>query len=143
MWEALTQTKEDLGWLPLFLPEARIGINTKEQEAYFLPGAKALKETTNATILLVGGLRSFSRIQEVLESGAADFVSLCRPLIRQPDLPNLWRSGASADKAECVSCNACLPIGTSPWPAEPGASPSVRSGRIAGKPPRGISLWRN
>jgi 2,4-dienoyl-CoA reductase-like NADH-dependent reductase (Old Yellow Enzyme family) len=114
MWESCTRTREELGWPPLLLPESRTGIKTKDQEAYFLSGAKAIKEKTNATVILVGGVRSFSKIEEVLTSKAADFVSLSRPLIRQPDLPNLWRSGEGPDKAECISCNACLPIGAVP-----------------------------
>ncbi len=115
MWESLTRTQQELCWPPLFMGEARTGIKNRDQEAYFLPGAKAIKEKTNATVILVGGLRSLSRIEEVLGSGAVDFVSLCRPLIRQPDLPNLWFSGESSDKAECISCNACLPIGNAPF----------------------------
>jgi 2,4-dienoyl-CoA reductase-like NADH-dependent reductase (Old Yellow Enzyme family) len=111
MWEAVTRNKEELGWPPVFLPESRTGIKDKDQEAYFLPTAKAIKEKTNATVILVGGLRSFSKIEEVITSKFADFVSISRPLIRQPDLPILWRSGEGSDKAECVSCNACLPAG--------------------------------
>jgi 2,4-dienoyl-CoA reductase-like NADH-dependent reductase (Old Yellow Enzyme family) len=114
MWEAVMQTKEELGWSPVLLPESRTGIKNKDQEAYFLAGAKAIKENTNATIMLVGGLQSFSRIEEVLQSGEVDFVALSRPLIRQPDLPELWRSGQGPDKAACISCNACLPVGNSP-----------------------------
>ena len=114
MWEACTRTKEELGWPPVLLPESRTGIKTQKEEACFLPAAKALKEKTTATVILVGGLRSFSKIEEVLTSRAADFISICRPLIRQPDLPNLWRSGKGSDKAECISCNACLPIGSVP-----------------------------
>jgi 2,4-dienoyl-CoA reductase-like NADH-dependent reductase (Old Yellow Enzyme family) len=112
MWEAVTRKKEELGWPPVFIPESRTGIKTLDQEAYFLSGAKALKEKTNATVILVGGLRSFSKIEEVLNSKGTDFVSMCRPLIRQPDLPIIWRSGEGPDKAECISCNACLPIGS-------------------------------
>lgn len=85
-----------------------------EQEAYFLPGAKALKSRLDTPIMLVGGLRSFDRIEEVLEEGSADFISLARPLIRQPDLPNLWLTGEGPDKAACISCNACLPMGRDP-----------------------------
>jgi 2,4-dienoyl-CoA reductase-like NADH-dependent reductase (Old Yellow Enzyme family) len=110
MWEAWTRKKEELGWLPVMVPESRTGIKTQDQEAYFLVGAKALKEKTKATIIAVGGFRSFSKVEEVLNSKAVDFVSMCRPLIRQPDLPILWRSGEGPDKAECISCNACLPI---------------------------------
>ena len=112
MWEAVTRKKEELGWPPVMIPESRTGIKAQDQEAYFLPGAKALKEKTNATVIAVGGFRSFSKIEEVLTSKAADFVSMCRPLIRQPDLPIIWRSGEGPDKAECISCNACLPIGS-------------------------------
>jgi 2,4-dienoyl-CoA reductase-like NADH-dependent reductase (Old Yellow Enzyme family) len=115
MYESLTRKEEELGWTPVFMSEARTGIKTKDQEAYFLPGAKAIKEETNATVILVGGLKSFSRIEEVLESRAVDFVSMSRPLIRQPDLPRLWLSGQGPDKAECISCNACLPVGNDPF----------------------------
>jgi 2,4-dienoyl-CoA reductase-like NADH-dependent reductase (Old Yellow Enzyme family) len=115
MYESLTWKEEELGWPPVFMSEARTGIKTKDQEAYFLPGAKAIKEKTNATVILVGGLKSFSRIEEVLGSRAVDFVSMSRPLIRQPDLPNLWLSGQGPDKAECISCNACLPVGNVPF----------------------------
>jgi len=114
MWEAVTRKQEELGWLPVILPESRTGIKAQDQEAYFLQGAKALKEKTNATVILVGGFRSFSKIEGVLNLNAADFVSMSRPLIRQPDLPILWRSGEGLDKAECISCNACLPIGSAP-----------------------------
>jgi 2,4-dienoyl-CoA reductase-like NADH-dependent reductase (Old Yellow Enzyme family) len=112
MWESCTRPKEELGWPPVILPESRTGIQTYDQEAYFLPDAKALKEKTKATVILVGGLRSFGKIEEVLTSKGADFVSLSRPLIRQPDLPNRWRSGEGPEKAECISCNACIPIGS-------------------------------
>ena len=121
-YESLTRKEEELGWPPVFMAEARTGIKTADQEAYFLPSAQAIKEKTNATVIMVGGLRSLSRIEEVLASGAVDFVSMSRPLIRQPDLPNLWLSGRGPDKAECISCNACLPVGN--------ALLSCRAGKI-------------
>jgi 2,4-dienoyl-CoA reductase-like NADH-dependent reductase (Old Yellow Enzyme family) len=101
MWEAVTRTKEELGWPPVLLPESRTAIRTIGQEAYFLPAAGILKEQTGATVLSVGGYRSFIKVEEAVASGAADFVSLARPLIRQPDLPSLWYSG-KADRAACI-----------------------------------------
>ena len=112
MWEAVTRLKIELGWSPVLLPESRTNILRPEQEAYFLPAARILKRQTNSKIVSVGGYRSFSKIEEALESGATDFVSLSRPFIRQPDLPNLWYAG-HIDKAACTSCNACLPVGGS------------------------------
>jgi 2,4-dienoyl-CoA reductase-like NADH-dependent reductase (Old Yellow Enzyme family) len=56
--------------------------------------------------------RSFSKIKEVLNSKAADFVSMSGHLIHQSDLPILWRSGEGSDKAESISYNVYLPIVT-------------------------------
>jgi 2,4-dienoyl-CoA reductase-like NADH-dependent reductase (Old Yellow Enzyme family) len=112
MWESVTRSQQELKWIPVILPESRTGIKTSDQEAYFLPAAKALKDNTQAKIISVGGYKTFSVIESAIACGATDFISLSRPLVRQPDLPMLWNIGGT-DKAECVSCNACLPIGTS------------------------------
>ena len=87
------------------------------QEAYFLPVARKARQVTDLPIILVGGMRSREVMEGVLDEGSADFVSLCRPLIREPDLPNRLRGesthGASRrgsqDAATCISCNQCWP----------------------------------
>jgi len=114
MWECLTRSRKDLGFPPVFIPEARTKINSPDQEAYFLPAAQALKKKIDIPIILVGGNKSFSKIEEILESGGSDFVSMSRPLVRQPDLPNLWLSGKGKDNVECIFCNGCLPAGSEP-----------------------------
>jgi 2,4-dienoyl-CoA reductase-like NADH-dependent reductase (Old Yellow Enzyme family) len=111
MWETVTRGTEALGWPAYMLPESRTDIKSEKLEAYFLGGARAIKAVTDLPVILVGGLKSFSRVEDILASGQADFVSLARPLIRQPDLPNLFLAGKT-DKADCISCNAC--IGTAP-----------------------------
>jgi len=114
MWEAMARSQDELGWLPVFMPESRVGIKNRDQEAYFLEGAQKLKRHTNTPIILVGGIRSMARIEQVIEVGGADFVSMARPFIREPNLPNRWLEGEGSDKAECISCNACLPFGDNP-----------------------------
>jgi len=58
-------------------------------------------------LILVGGIRSLDAIERILTEGSADFVALCRPLIREPNLPNKWLKGIGGLAAECISCNAC------------------------------------
>ncbi|MBN2397464.1 MAG: NADH:flavin oxidoreductase [Deltaproteobacteria bacterium] len=114
MWECVVRGEEALGWPAVMLPESRTKIRKKEQEAYFIEGARAVKKAVNIPIMTVGGIRSFDRAEEIITAGDADFVSLARPLIRQPDLPNLWMTGKGKNRADCISCNACLVVGAQP-----------------------------
>jgi 2,4-dienoyl-CoA reductase-like NADH-dependent reductase (Old Yellow Enzyme family) len=76
-------------------------------EAYFLPYAERLKPLLNIPLMLVGGIRSPDIAENILSSGAAEFVSMARPLIREPDLPKRWLQGDN-QPAQCVSCNRCF-----------------------------------
>ena len=78
-----------------------------EDEAYFLDYARAAREATELPISLVGGLRSTEVMERVLEEGTADFISLSRPLIREPDLPRRFLQGQK--RSACISCNRCWP----------------------------------
>jgi 2,4-dienoyl-CoA reductase-like NADH-dependent reductase (Old Yellow Enzyme family) len=77
------------------------------KEAYFLPYARQLKPTLKIPLILVGGIRTPETAERILETGAADFISMARPLVREPDLPNKWLSGRRV-AAQCTSCNCCL-----------------------------------
>lgn len=88
------------------------GIRNEQDEAYFLSNVKLARESTELPIMAVGGYRSKSVMERVLESGEADFISLCRPLISEPDLPNLFKEGVK-EKSRCISSNNC-------WPTESG-----------------------
>ncbi|MDQ6816735.1 MAG: NADH:flavin oxidoreductase [Actinomycetota bacterium] len=77
-----------------------------EPEAYFLPDAIAVRQEIDIPIILVGGLRRRATIERVLASGQADFVSMARPFIREPDLARRLADGA--ELPACVSCNICL-----------------------------------
>lgn len=112
MWECLRRGEEALGFPPVLLPESWTGIKDPDRESYFLSNAEAVKRRTDGVVILVGGNRSFEKTESILQSGAADFISMARPFIRQPDLPNLWLSGEK-NRSACISCNACLPLGDS------------------------------
>ncbi len=85
---------------------ARPDILKPEQEAYFREASRLFKKELNIPIILVGGIRSKAMAENVLHKGDADLVSLSRPLIREPDLPDKFRAGK--EKADCISCNGCM-----------------------------------
>ena len=77
------------------------------REAYLVPDAKVIRQSTSVPLAVVGGMRSLPMMESVLTSGTADCIALCRPLIRQPDLVKRWAEGC-LQPADCVSCFACL-----------------------------------
>jgi len=85
---------------------SRPGINSPEVEAYFKEYARMIKHGVGIPVMLVGGLRSRAVMEEMLASGCANMVSLCRPFIREPDLVVKFREGAQ--EVECTSCNQCF-----------------------------------
>jgi 2,4-dienoyl-CoA reductase-like NADH-dependent reductase (Old Yellow Enzyme family) len=85
----------------------RLHKSVVEPEAYFLPFADAVRARVDTTIILVGGIRRTSTIEQLLTEGRVDFVSMSRPFIREPDLVHRLASGDEASAA-CVSCNICL-----------------------------------
>jgi 2,4-dienoyl-CoA reductase-like NADH-dependent reductase (Old Yellow Enzyme family) len=78
-----------------------------EPEAYFLPFARALRSSVDTNVILVGGLRRLRTMDGLLAAGDADFISLARPLIREPDLAAKLAAGRKT-APDCVSCNICL-----------------------------------
>jgi 2,4-dienoyl-CoA reductase-like NADH-dependent reductase (Old Yellow Enzyme family) len=82
------------------------GIKTSEEEGYFLPFVKKVREVTELPIMAVGGFRSRMVMEKTLLSGAADFISICRPLIRDPQLPARFQSG-EIESSDCISANLC------------------------------------
>lgn len=85
----------------------RKDVHRHEDEAYFLDAARQAREATDLPIILVGGMRSRQIMEGILEEGAADFLSMSRPLIREPYLPRRFREGQQ--RSTCISCNLCWP----------------------------------
>jgi len=83
-------------------------IKKEKDENYFLPFAKQIKPILkDCSLILVGGIRNSSTAEQILNDGNADFISLCRPLIYEPDLPNRWKNGDTTPP-KCISCNSCF-----------------------------------
>jgi 2,4-dienoyl-CoA reductase-like NADH-dependent reductase (Old Yellow Enzyme family) len=79
-------------------------------EAYYEETAKKYKKTVQAPLMLVGGIRTFETAERLVAEGLADYIALCRPLIREPDLVNRWKSG-DRRPTTCISDNGCFKPG--------------------------------
>ena len=94
------------------LSPCRIKINTLEREAYFKEEALSFKKEISIPLILVGGIRSYETAEKLVGENTADYISMCRPFIREPNLVNRWKSG-NLGKAECSSENLCFKPGYS------------------------------
>lgn len=75
--------------------------------AYYENAARAIRGGIRMPLLLVGGIRDAAGAERLLAEHVCDLVALCRPLIRDPELPGRWLAGDSG-RSECISCNACF-----------------------------------
>lgn len=78
-----------------------------EAEGYYIEHARRYKEEIKTPLILVGGFLRLATIEEVIQTGLADYVALSRPLICEPHLVKRWAGGDHA-RAACVSCNQCF-----------------------------------
>ena len=78
-------------------------------DVYYLDVSRQLKKEINTPIILTGGIKSLSVAEQIIESKAADYIGLCRPLLREPDLVKRWRLGEK-ESSDCIYCSACLLI---------------------------------
>ncbi|QTA81733.1 NADH:flavin oxidoreductase [Desulfonema limicola] len=92
------------------LSPSRAGIKSQDKEAYFREEAKEFKKEIDIPLILVGGMRSFEVAEQMINNGTADYISMSRPLIREPDLIKRWKEG-DLRKAECKSDNLCFKPG--------------------------------
>ena len=73
-------------------PQA-VAESTIAREAYFVDFAKAMKDELSIPLMVTGGFRSASAMEQALKSGAADVIGLGRPLCVMPDGPKRLLGG--------------------------------------------------
>lgn len=82
-------------------------LSSQDEEVFYRKEAAKYKAKVHAPLMLVGGIRSFEVAERLVDEGVTDYISLCRPLIREPGLINRWKSG-DLRKAACLSDNLCF-----------------------------------
>lgn len=78
----------------------------ESEEVYYRDAARAFKAKLDLPLILVGGIRRLGTAAKIVEEGLTDFISLSRPLMREPALIERWRQGDER-RAACISCNGC------------------------------------
>jgi len=76
-------------------------------QGYNRESAKIIKKKVNVPIFVVGGMIDPAFMEETIQSGKADYISLCRALVTDPNFPNKIREG-SRELSRCIHCNLCL-----------------------------------
>lgn len=55
----------------------------------------------------VGSITSIDYAEEIIANGWADFVSMCRPLMADPEMPNKYAENRPEDRRPCLRCDTC------------------------------------
>jgi 2,4-dienoyl-CoA reductase-like NADH-dependent reductase (Old Yellow Enzyme family) len=69
--------------------------------------AEKIKQNIDIPVIVVGGIRNINDINSMISEKKADYVSMCRPFIIEPDLVNKFREG-KRDTSKCIDCCYCM-----------------------------------
>ncbi|MGP9736361.1 oxidoreductase [Brachybacterium sp. AOP42-C2-15] len=94
-----------IGW-----HEARVPtIVTSVPRAAFAENTAALRELVDVPVIASNRIHDPTVAEQVLADGQADLISMARPLLADPQLPNKLAEGRANQVVACISCNqACL-----------------------------------
>jgi 2,4-dienoyl-CoA reductase-like NADH-dependent reductase (Old Yellow Enzyme family) len=81
-------------------------IRREGEAVFFETQARAIRRAVACPLILTGGIRTVATAERLLREGVCDGIGLCRPLLREPDLPRQWQRGTKAG-ADCISCGRC------------------------------------
>ncbi len=65
------------------------------------------KSFPNLLVCTVGSIMNIRQAEEIIASGKADFVAMCRPLLADPDMPRKFALGMEEDHRPCLRCQYC------------------------------------
>ncbi len=77
----------------------------KPLENFNVANSEIIKKNVSIPVIAVGGIHKVSDMENILTEGKADFISMCRPFICEPDLAKKLANGQQ--EAKCIMCNYC------------------------------------
>jgi len=78
-----------------------------QPDALFVDHAAAIKRVVTAPVIAGGKIGDPILANQIIEEGKADFVTMARPLIADPELPNKAEAGKLNEIRYCLWCNNC------------------------------------
>ncbi|MDO4536404.1 MAG: FAD-dependent oxidoreductase [Clostridium perfringens] len=78
------------------------------EKGSFVHLAEAIKSAVNIPVITQGRLQDPELAEQVLAEGKADFITISRGLIAEPDWVNKVKAGDYEGIRRCVSCNHCI-----------------------------------
>ncbi|MBM4312286.1 MAG: FAD-binding protein [Deltaproteobacteria bacterium] len=73
--------------------------------ACLVPIAAEFKKALQIPVVAVGRINAVALAEEILSQGKADVVSIGRPLLADPELPNKAAEGREGEIRPCIACN--------------------------------------
>jgi 2,4-dienoyl-CoA reductase (NADPH2) len=94
-----------IGW-----HEARVPtVQTLVPHGAWRPWVRAIREAVDVPVIASNRINTLALAEEVIASGDADFVSLARPFLADPEIVVKARSGGGRAVNVCIACNqACI-----------------------------------
>jgi 2,4-dienoyl-CoA reductase-like NADH-dependent reductase (Old Yellow Enzyme family) len=74
---------------------------------YNVSSAEKIKKNLDIPVIVVGGIRKITDIENIIETKGIDFVSMCRPFIIEPNIVNKFQE-RQAIESKCIDCGYCL-----------------------------------
>lgn len=74
---------------------------------YNVCAAAEVKKNVSIPVMVVGGIRSLGDMQAIVQNDLADFVSMGRPFIIEPEIVNSLRNKDQAESG-CINCGYCI-----------------------------------
>jgi 2,4-dienoyl-CoA reductase-like NADH-dependent reductase (Old Yellow Enzyme family)/thioredoxin reductase len=65
------------------------------------------KAFPNLLVCTVGSIMNIGQAEEIIASGKADFVAMCRPILADPAMPRKFALGKEDDHRPCLRCQYC------------------------------------
>ncbi len=100
---------------PLLKPLLKLTMSSpKPHFLYNLSDAEEIKRHVRIPVIVVGGIRKFEEIKNIVEQDRCDFVSMSRPFIIEADIVKKFKE-YKQNESKCINCNYCM-IGTEVQP---------------------------